>query len=287
MTAALGLGTAQFGMDYGISNRGGRVAEPVVAALLNRAWEADVRLLDTAAAYGESETVLGRALGGRAFRVVTKTPPAIAKDGGSLAAELAAQLARLDRTSIYGLLVHHAKELLGHGGTDLYRELRALKERGLVERIGVSAYDGVELDAVAGRFDLDLVQIPFNVFDRRCAEGGRLARLKAQGVEIHARSAFLQGVLLMAPEALPNHLRGLDAPLRAFRAAARAAGLTPLQAALSFVKRSGEIDVVIVGVTGLAEFDEVVAGFVDAAPFDGTPLAQRDARLINPSLWPR
>lgn len=289
MAAALGLGTAQFGMDYGISNRTGRTPEAEVARILGLAWDAGCRVLDTAAGYGESEAVLGRLFDeSHPFRIVTKTPAAAGNGSGPKIGEaFAAQLARLRRRRIYGLLVHRTSDLLGPFGAELYRELRALKDMGFVERIGASAYDGAEIDALLDRFDLDLVQLPVNVFDQRLVNNGRLSRLRDHGVELHARSAFLQGVLLLEPNELPEFLRPLARPLHDFRAAAEARGMSPLQAALSFVRNLDGIAVVLVGVTRQAELEEVLAAFASGQSFDAAPFACADARLVNPSLWPQ
>lgn len=289
MTAALGLGTAQFGMDYGITNTGGRTAESEVARILDRAWDAGCRLLDTAAAYGESEAVLGRLLDdAHPFRIVTKTPVGMGNGSGpKVGQEFSEQLARLRRRGVYGLLAHRASDLLGPFGAERYRELYALKEAGRVERIGASIYDGAEIDALLERFDLDLVQVPVNVFDQRLLAGGRLSRLKERGIEVHARSAFLQGALLLKPDELPEFLRPLAGPLRNFRRAAEAQGMGPLEAALSFVKNLAAVDVVIVGVTRLAELEQIVAAFAGKQPFAGADFACSEPRLVNPSLWPQ
>jgi len=289
MTARLGLGTAQFGMNYGISNRAGRTPESEVAAILARAWEAGCRVLDTAAGYGESETVLGRVLSpSLAFRIVTKTPPVGANGAAAgIGDTFAEQLVRLRRERVYGLLVHRASDLLGPGGDGIFDELCRLKDLGQVERIGASVYEGAEIDALLARFDLDIVQLPVNVFDQRLVESGRLARLKERGIEIHARSAFLQGLLLMSPHELPDSLGALRRPLEGFRAAAQEREMSPLQAALSFVKSLDAVDVAVVGVTSRAELEEVLRAFDSPIPFDAAPFACGDARLVNPALWPR
>lgn len=289
MAAALGLGTAQFGMNYGISNSVGQTPEAEVARIMSLAWDSGCRVLDTAAGYGDSEAVLGRLFDeSRPFRIVTKTPAAAGNGGGpKIGRAFSEQLARLRRRQIYGLLVHRTSDLLGPFGAELYRELCALKDMGLVERIGASVYDGAEIDALLDRFDLDLVQLPVNVFDQRLVENSRLSLLKDRGVEVHVRSAFLQGVLLLKPDELPEFLRPLAESLREFRGAAGARGMSPLQAALSFVKGLDGVDVVLVGVTQYAELEEIVAAFSGTQSFDAAAFACGDARLVNPSLWPQ
>ena len=71
----IGLGTAQFGLDYGISNLRGKVAESNVSDILDHAWKTGVKILDTAKLYGDSEAVLGRLMAPKhQFKIITKTP---------------------------------------------------------------------------------------------------------------------------------------------------------------------------------------------------------------------
>lgn len=75
MTPQLCLGTAQFGLAYGITNAAGQVQEDAVAPLLLQAQEARIGWLDTAQAYGNAEAVLGRQLpAAHGFRLISKLP---------------------------------------------------------------------------------------------------------------------------------------------------------------------------------------------------------------------
>jgi aryl-alcohol dehydrogenase-like predicted oxidoreductase len=206
----LGLGTVQFGGDYGVSNPGGRTPPDEVARILALAEREDIGLLDTAALYGDSEAVLGGALRrGHKFRIVSKTLKFDAArisqaDASALRAGFENSLRRLRQDRLYGLLVHAAADLLRPGGELLWAALNELKREGLVEKIGVSVYTGEDIEAILLRFRPDLVQLPLSVLDQRLIAGGQLARLKAQAVEIHARSIFLQGLLLMEDAELPS-----------------------------------------------------------------------------------
>src|SRR5581483_2256099 len=111
-------------------------------------------------------------------------------------------LLRLDVKTLYGLLLHRPQQLLGAEGPTLYQALQGLKKGGQVQKIGVSVYAPSELELLNLRYRFDLVQAPFNLVDRRLHTTGWLQRLKEDGVEIHTRSAFLQGLLLMSPAAI-------------------------------------------------------------------------------------
>lgn len=283
----LGVGTAQFGLDYGVSNKGGRTPGEEAGRILSRAYEAGLRVIDTAADYGVSEETLGTAAKDwSGWRVVTKT----ARPGGAPQVEpsLRASLRRLRLGSVDGLLAHHAEDLLGAAGSGVYSELRRLKEQGLVRRIGSSVYTGDQIDALLSRYELDLVQVPFSVLDQRLISGGHLRRLKDRGIEIHARSVFLQGALLMAPQDLPPALAAARAHLERYRRRLAELRLSPVEAALGFALSIPEIDVAVCGMESLAQLEELVRAASRRADFQAlAEFALDDARIVNPALWRR
>jgi aryl-alcohol dehydrogenase-like predicted oxidoreductase len=290
----IGLGTVQFAMDYGISNRDGRPSEAEVAAILGRAVEAGVGYLDTAASYDEAEMLIGRHLPpGHGLRIVTKLPP-IAEDviaapcAKTMLAALAASLERLRSTQVYGVLIHQTRDLTKPGWQYLIEALREAQVRGWALRIGVSVYDARDLAMLENRFTPDLVQLPFNALDRRLAVSGCLHRLKAAGVEVHARSLFLQGLLLMEPAALPEFFGPLRERLSSLHASWAAAKLTPLAGCLRCVLRNAEIDAAIVGVNRRHELDQIEAAVVELADDDDEfelPSAI-DPLYLDPRRWP-
>lgn len=288
----LGLGTVQFGLDYGVSNATGRTPEPEVRRILELAASRGLRVLDTAAAYGESESVLGRCLPGAGnFRIVTKTVPLRQARGTDAAPGLvregfARSLARLGLPAVDGLLAHHAADLLGPGGDAVFAVLDGLRREGLARKVGLSVYSGEDIDAALARFDFDLIQAPVNVLDQRLVSGGQLARLKARGVEVHLRSVFLQGLLLLDPAAAPAYFEPVRPRLAAWRQALDRAGLTPAQGALAFA-RSLDADVVLVGVENAAQLAANAADFAAAqgAGLDFAAFALNDEKYVNPGKW--
>jgi aryl-alcohol dehydrogenase-like predicted oxidoreductase len=288
--ASIGLGTAQFGFDYGVSNRAGRVPESQVARVLELALRHGIRVLDTASVYGDSEAVLGRVLAGRAdFAVVTKTTPSGAADGApdleTIAARFHESLTRLRLPRVYGLLVHHGESLLRPGGDALYARLTQWKHEGLVQKVGASVYDPVQALQLAQRFPLDLVQLPLNVFDQRADSAGVLSTLHQRGIEVHARSVFLQGLLLMGAEELPTGLQRFAARLQAYRSALLGGGCSPLEGALGFARAMPGVDVVLVGVTSDTQLQECIAAYRRGCGLDLKEFACTDEDLIDPRRW--
>lgn len=290
--ARLGLGTVQFGLDYGISNTGGRPTRQEVTSILDAAARAGVSVLDTAPAYGNSENVLGECLvAGNRFRIVTKTPifPVGSLDdsyGTALIHAAHESSRKLGGVRLGGLLVHHANHLTAPGGHALVRALRALKDEGLIEAMGVSVYDGDEIDRVLEIFTPDLVQLPINALDRRLIASGHLRRLKDLGVEIHARSVFLQGLLLMDPNDIPGHFAPIRPQLAGLHAAWKDAGLTPLAGCLAFAMAQPDLDIALVGVNSVAEMHQIAEAATAQCPFP--PIDEPvDPVYVNPARWPK
>ena len=276
----LGIGTVQFGQAYGVSNRRGQVSETDARAIVARADAAGVCLLDTAANYGKAEQILSQIDTG-GFRIVTKTISA--RNGvGAVIARARKSVKILGRVDL--LLVHAVADLLGPSGEALWRALRGLKDEGLVGGIGISAYVADDPAALAERFRPDAMQVPFSLLDQRLLQDGSLARLKDLGVEVHARSIFLQGLLFL--EKPPRKLHHVMPQLQMVRGLVASANASLLAAAVGFVLSRPEVDVAVTGVTSLRELDEILAAAAaPPPPLDWAACALDDARVLTPSLW--
>jgi len=286
----LGLGTAQFGFDYGVTNSIGKVPELQVREILGYARDNKIRILDTAAAYGDSEAVVGNVAGDWVnFAIVTKTIPVETNDIGAAELKVIAEgfrssLRRLRARSVYGLLVHHGGLLLHRGGDRLCELLALWRRQGLVRKIGASVYEGEQALRLSERFPLDLVQLPLSVLDQRALTDGWLQALNERGIEVHARSVFLQGLLLReAP--LPGRLMRFARVLQQFHDYVAAAGYTPLEAALGFVTRQPHVRAALVGVTSVEQLRECTAASLRGCPLDLQRFACTDGELIDPRRW--
>jgi len=292
--AKLGLGTVQFGLNYGISNTVGQTPEAEVAEILQLAAQRDVQVLDTAAGYGDSEDVLGQTLQrDHLFRIVTKTPALDADSAwrspsGKLIQTFQQSLIRLQQSQVYGLLIHRVADLFAPAGVEIWEAMQDLQHQGLVQKIGASIYTGEDLNSLLAQFTPDLVQLPINVFDQRLLQSGHLQRLKQLDVEIHARSVFLQGLLLMEPEQLPESLHHVSSKLASYRKFIAQGGLSPLAAAYGFVSQIPEIDCVLVGVNTVQQFQEILnvaQGLQAFDPQDFQTFSCTDPTIVNPATW--
>lgn len=283
MIAKLMLGTVQFGLNYGIANRSGQVPFAEVVKILACARERGVTMLDTAASYGESEEVLGRALaeieGGGDFRIVTKiTPldPAEADPGRFVRESLERSLRRLRRQTLYGAMFHREEEM---NRADL---LESCKAAGLIEHTGISI-DSAAVSSIAPGFEL--VQLPLNVLD--CRFDHLIAAHPA--TRFFARSAYLQGLLLTAE--VPPHLAAILPYKARFEALRSAAGLEAKEFYFRYVLSRRDIARVVFGVDTLTQLEEnlaiaargpLPADLMAAIENCRTPLPER---LIRPRLW--
>lgn len=283
----LALGTVQFGLDYGVANAFGRVTTHEASAILQRAQACGMDTLDTAIAYGNSEAVLGQ-LGVRHWKTITKLPAA-PDDCKEVAQwvhdQIQQSMTRLRVTQLHGVLLHRPGQLLESMGPALYAALESVKAQGLTRKIGVSVYVPAELDALFDAYALDLVQAPLNILDRALVESGWASRLHDAGVEVHTRSAFLQGLTLMPPSQRPAKFNRWADVWNVWDRWLAREGLTPVQACLRYVTNFSEVDRVVVGVNTVSQLHEIVEaaeGRLANLPEFNT---LQDARLINPASW--
>jgi Predicted oxidoreductases (related to aryl-alcohol dehydrogenases) len=160
-----------------------------------------------------------------------------------------------------------------------------MRDQGLVDKIGISVYGPEELEALCARFSFDLVQSPFSVIDRRLVDSGWLARLRKQGVEIHVRSLFLQGLLLMEPGRRPDAFERWHSLWDRWHGWLNEESVTPLQACLSFALSEPRIDRVVVGVDSLRQLQAILTNADAIVTPPPTDLRSSDLDLINPSRW--
>ncbi len=287
VAARIAIGTAQFGSAYGVANAAGQVSADEVGRILALARQAGVRTLDTAVAYGGSEAALGHA-GVAGFDVVTKVPEVPAGEGdvaGWIERQVEGSLTRLGVAQLDGVLMHRVNDLQGANGAAVSRGLEAVKVRGLVRKIGVSGYGPAELDAVLERYALELVQLPLSVFDRRAIDSGLLARLTARRVEIHVRSVFLQGLLVMPDAKRPPYFARWAPLFAQWKAWLDETGLTPLAAAVRFVLAVPEVNRLVLGFDTAGQLSEALAAATGPLQPMPSGLQSDDEALINPSRW--
>jgi aryl-alcohol dehydrogenase-like predicted oxidoreductase len=285
----LALGTAQFGMNYGINSSGRALKPQEVLQILQYAESVNIDLLDTAPAYGNSEKMLG-SVNVRDFKVVTKTrhfkdSQITDNDIVLLNQDFNNSLTDLKLDSIHGLLVHNVDDLLKPGAYRIFDYLQNLKKAGKIDKVGVSVYENKQLNFILKNFEVDIVQLPLNIFDRRFIDSGMLKLLSSKGVEVHARSIFLQGLTLMSDEIRPSKFNRWSNLWKIWHDWLNDYRISPLEASVRYALSVKEISKVLVGVDSanqLTEIVEATSGFLPTIPDE---LYTNDTLLLNPSNW--
>ena len=295
MTPQLCIGTAQFGLAYGITNTAGQVSETEVAKLLIQAQDAGICYLDTAQAYGNAEAVLGRQLpASHCFKIISKLPAQLqpvfsAQDSDAWEQAFFASCERLGVQGLEALLLHAPADLRKPGGDHLAAWLLSLRERGLVQRLGVSIYAAEDLEGVNPGL-LDLVQLPLSLFDQRLLQDGTLARLREGGTAIHARSLYLQGLLINPAEKWPPWMSPkVLAHQQALEVLAQEKGCQLIDLALGFARVQEDLEAVVIGVCSCRELAELSAAWLATSHLpriEWGSWALEDQIFLDPRRWP-
>jgi len=276
----IALGTVQFGLAYGINNKSGKPSQEETSDILNIARKNGVTLLD-----GNSLDVIGLYLSqhpNSGFEIISK----FTEDDQSLSKKLEASLERLRISKLYGYMYHRFDEY--QRGTNKPTLLQ-LKEKGLIERIGVSVYDEEELAMVVDDSVVDFIQIPFNVLDSSEEKMNLFRQAKKHGKEIHVRSIFLQGLFFKHPNELTGNLIGLKVALTQFNELLREFNLNITQLCLNYALYNPLIDRVIIGVEKAFQLEQNLDAVLSDFPaellekLDSITISDR--KLLNPSNW--
>jgi aryl-alcohol dehydrogenase-like predicted oxidoreductase len=289
------LGSAQWAQPYGIANRTGPPSPDELQKILDTATAAGIHTIDTARAYGSAEELVGRLTAGSGgWRIVTKLADDAVKSGAgdTLAAareSLEASRLALRRKRLDVVLLHRAAHRLAHGGA-LWRSLVEERERGTLGELGISVDSPQEAFAALEDPELDVIQVAASLLDQRLVRSGFFERARDRGVEVFARSIFLQGVAHLRPDELPPHLIELAPVVRAIRAWATDHRQPPAAPYLHFARLLAAS--VVIGVERNGQLEEILRTWLDPMPAaddlraltDAVP--DLDARLLTPSRWP-
>lgn len=249
LTNKIVLGTAQFGLKYGINNQLGQPAFDAVAQILEYAQLNHIHELDTAQAYGNSEEVLGQFVRGApsAFKIQSKF--SVTADF-SFEKSLKSSLEKLGVSSIEGVYFHKYSDFKNY---DHFNEIAECQKKGLFKNLGVSIYSHEELADLVNKPLVDMIQIPFNIFDRDAHKISLLKAAQKQNKKIYTRSAFLQGLMFMNEQSLPVKLKSFAEPISQVKALAEDLGISLSELCLGYVLRSEFVDRVIIGVDSLEQ----------------------------------
>jgi len=288
------LGTANFGMNYGIAN-GKRLDTEIVGSILSLAREHGFWGIDTANAYGDAEHRIGRFFGRneKTLKVITKLRERDYPSEADVEQEIAEAMDRLQVDSIDYLLIHSYETYRQYGGTIL-PVLRRLCAEKVIGHYGVSVYYPVEMNTIAAETKAPMCfEFPVNLFDRRFIAGTQLQNLKAAGHLFIARSVFLQGLFFLEESQWHSHFSKVRAHLVQMKALSAEAGLAWESLPLLFVLTKSVLDGVIIGVDGPDQMLRNIAAISDAHRLSFEKIVPRletfrvdDEAITVPSNWP-
>ncbi len=286
MKEKLILGTAQLGMKYGINNSSGQPSQEEADKILQTAWDNHIRFLDSAEAYGDAHKRIGNFHGKVNFRfnIITKFFPKNFQE--NLQKKINQDLQELSVASLYAYLFHNLKDL-----EEFAKEkftLWKLKEKGLLQKIGVSLYTNEEVEYVLQKYPfVELIQIPFNILDNYNLRKEVLLKMKDKNIEVHTRSVYLQGVFFM--NTLPPQLQGLSPYINTLKSLAEKYNLSLQEIALNYVLSQKLIDKVLIGVDNAEQLLENLQSVrkTEASITEeiNKSIFVREKKLLNPANW--
>tara|TARA_Y100000589_G_C27095637_1_gene605807 strand:+ start:66 stop:965 length:900 start_codon:yes stop_codon:yes gene_type:complete len=282
------LGTAQFGMNYGIANKTGKIKKSEMLNILKISMSNGVKTLDTAAGYGNCQKELGD-LGIDEWKVISKISDFGYKKNKikeNIFIQIKKTLNDLNINSINTLLLHTPDDLEGEYRYEIYNALLESKHKGLCKKIGISAYEYNQVLKITKEFKIDVVQFPYNIFNTELDETGLMLYLRKNKIEIHVRSIFLQGLLLMRSKERGLYFQTWKDLFEKWESWIRKNNISKIEACISYVLQNKYIDKIILGIDSQEHLQEILEIFKKSNHIEIPNLFScEDQKLTNPLNW--
>jgi aryl-alcohol dehydrogenase-like predicted oxidoreductase len=288
------LGTVQLGMPYGIANKTGRPDQETATAIVHEAWNNGIREFDTAQGYGNSEKVLGKAFHELGIaddaKVVTKFDPSLDHSNElDLARSLENSLSLLGIPLFHGLMLHH-QELLSCWNQGLRKIFQSFVSAGKTKFVGISVYSPDKAIQAINTPDIDFVQLPTNILDRRFEDSGVFNLAKKKGKRIYIRSIFLQGLLLLPVEKVSDKMAYVKPVIEKLDRLCAEFGMTRHEIALGYLKIEIPESQIIFGAEIPDQVGDNVKNWLKICPPRFISVVKDTFRnvgeeVLNPVLW--
>ena len=288
------IGTAQFGMPYGIANKSGIPSLSNVKKIINKSLRNKVLYFDTAQSYEKSEIILGNAFKNienkKNIKVITKISP---KTSFSSTNEIInsglESIARLKIDFLYGFLAHRISQVKSK---NFLKAMRQLKKEKLIKKFGASVYYPSEALTILENLEIDILQIPVNILDKRWIESGVISLAKKKNVKLFFRSIFLQGLIFLNPEELSAlNMSWTNSYLEEFRNLVLDYPYTAKELSFGILSNLTKNNVLIIGIDNINQLQENISICKDVNFNDNfckkwwNKLPDFPEKLLNPSLW--
>lgn len=286
MSDKLILGTVQFGLKYGINNSIGKPERESVFDILSCAYENGIKYLDTAELYGNAHDLIGefhKLHPTKSFNIITKFPHYF---DDSLDNKINSYLKQLNIDSLEAVLFHSFDSYINHKSQ--LSNLLNLKNKS-VKHIGVSVYTNDQMNEVIDDINIDIIQIPFNLFDNLNLRGELLKKAKLKNKIIHTRSAFLQGLFFMKKDNPISIRIKLENELNIIENISLKHSMPIGSIALNYCLAQANIDGVLIGVDSLEQLKENIDFAKDKNQNEFleeiNAIRIKNIELLNPSMW--
>ena len=292
------LGTAQLGFNYGIANTIGKPTEKQAIEIMKYAVENGINYFDTAYSYGNSETIIGKFLNfhknyKNKINIITKMPSLRNEKINEkiINKYFFTSLKRLEQESIFCYMVHDFNDIKNNSYS-IAKTFFKLKNDGYIKKFGVSVYDENQIKFLIRNFDFDLIQIPINIFDQRLLKDDILRDLKKRGIEIYARSVFLQGLIFLDRDNLPSKFKSIEKYLEKINNISLKFNIPKEDIALLFVNSINEIDRIVIGVEKIEQLKKNIRALNRSKNFaeieraiNFQDLFIENEEIIDPRKW--
>ena len=255
----IALGTAQIGTKYGIKNNYKKIKEKESSLIINKLKKYNINYIDTARYYGNAEEIIGNNNTAKT-KIITKIPKLDLRKNinKQINYHLCTSLTKLKKDKIYAVLLHDENQIKSKKGNIILEELKKLKLKRLVSKVGISLYDPKTIyELKKKKFVPDIIQIPYSIMDRRFDKNNLIKKLKKQNIEIHVRSIFLQGLLLINLINLDYYFRNFKKDLIKIHDIAKYYRISVKELCIFFILQNKNIDLLIIGVDNLNQLKEL------------------------------
>ena len=282
------IGTANFGMDYGIGNNQKKLSDSDILDIINTSKKIGVDTIDTAISYGNSLNRLGK-FGIDNFKIITKFPKIPddeKKQTNWFNKQIESTLKQLNVNNLEAILLHYPKDIIENKNSELINFLLNLKNEGVINKIGVSVYEKNELEEILKIFKPDIIQCPINLFDNRLLKTNYLEEISNKGIEVHVRSIFLQGLLLFKKEEIPQEFLKFQNIWKEWYNWLKIIKLNPLDACIRYTNYIKGVDKIVVGINSANQLRQIIKYMRKPKLYKELNLQNPISKeLIDPRLW--
>jgi len=281
------LGSAQFGDLYGILKGKKILKAPETKSILEFSQKNNINCLDTSDQYKSLKKILCKQ-NLKKWKISFKiSGESISKLNTKIKFNnfFFKTLKKLNQKNFEYFLFHRSQDLLTAKGKKIYNYLTILKKKGFINKIGISAYTPNEIKKIIKNYKIDVVQVPYNIFDQRIKESNLIKKLKNMNIELHARSIFLQGLLLVKKNKIPKKFLKWQNKFNSWYKFLKKNKTTALLECLNFVFSNKDIDKFVIGVNSIDNLKEIVLLKKKFVKRNFDTFKSKDVNLIDPRKW--